>query len=62
MDNIQKIYAGYGQTPDQQKITFEGNAYLKKNFPNLDYITTARVTEPAGPPPAAKKAPAATKK
>ena len=33
-----KIYAGYGQTPEQQLITLHGNAYLLENFPKLDFI------------------------
>lgn len=44
MDIVEKIYAGYGQTPDQQQITIQGNAYLLQNFPMLDYIQKAVVT------------------
>ena len=43
MANVDKIYAGYGETPDQGEIAAHGNAYLTKQFPKLDYIKTARV-------------------
>lgn len=39
MEVVDRIYAGYGERPDQGAITSEGNSYLKANFPNLDYIT-----------------------
>ncbi len=56
MDVVDKISGEYGESPDQEKITMEGQAYLKQNFPNLDYIRTARVvTAPA--PAAAPKSP-----
>jgi peptidyl-prolyl cis-trans isomerase A (cyclophilin A) len=43
MDNVDAIYSGDGQKPDQDSIKQKGNAYLEKEFPNLDYIKTARV-------------------
>jgi peptidyl-prolyl cis-trans isomerase A (cyclophilin A) len=56
MDVVDKIYPGYGERPDQQRITEEGKAYLDKNFPMLDSIKAARIL-PATPPaaPADKK-------
>jgi peptidyl-prolyl cis-trans isomerase A (cyclophilin A) len=43
MPAVGRIYAGYGERPDQTLIAAQGNAYLKKEFPRLDYIKTARV-------------------
>jgi len=51
MEVVDQLYADYGEGqpsgmgPDQERIEKEGNAYLAKNFPNLDYIKTARVVE-----------------
>jgi peptidyl-prolyl cis-trans isomerase A (cyclophilin A) len=43
MDVVESFYSGYGENPDQGMITSQGNAYLKRQFPNLDYIRTARI-------------------
>jgi peptidyl-prolyl cis-trans isomerase A (cyclophilin A) len=54
MDVVDKIYGEYGDLPqmgghgpDPGRIETEGNAYLKKDFPNLDYIKSATIV-PAG--------------
>jgi peptidyl-prolyl cis-trans isomerase A (cyclophilin A) len=49
MDVVDKINGEYGEGapsgsgPDQGRIQMEGNAYLKKDFPRLDYIKSATV-------------------
>jgi peptidyl-prolyl cis-trans isomerase A (cyclophilin A) len=43
MDVVDKITAQYGERPDQGAITAQGNAYLKSNFPNLDFIKKATI-------------------
>jgi len=45
MENVDQIYSGDGERPDQSRIESEGNAYLEKEFPRLDYIKTARIAE-----------------
>lgn len=46
---VDKIYSGYGEGaprgkgPDQGRIQAEGNAYLTKDFSNLDYVRTATI-------------------
>jgi peptidyl-prolyl cis-trans isomerase A (cyclophilin A) len=43
MDVVDKINAEHREKPDQASITSQGNAYLTKTFPTLDYIKTATV-------------------
>jgi len=45
MENVDQIYAGDGERPDQSRIGEEGNTYLITHFPNLDYIKTARIAQ-----------------
>ncbi len=42
-DVVKKINAEYREKPDQGQIRLYGNEYLKKNFPNLDYIKSAEI-------------------
>lgn len=49
MDIVDKLYSGYGEGapsgngPVQGKIQAEGNTYLNKDFPKLDYIKKATI-------------------
>lgn len=49
MDVVKKLNTEYGEGapngrgPNQGKVQMGGNAYLKKEFPNLDYIKSAEV-------------------
>jgi peptidyl-prolyl cis-trans isomerase A (cyclophilin A) len=51
MDVVDKIYDGYGEGaprgkgPDQGRTQGEGNAYLAKEFPRLDFIKTATIAK-----------------
>ena len=40
---VDSIYSGYEERPDQPRIDSEGNAYLTREFPNLDYIQKATI-------------------
>ena len=58
---VDKIFPGYGESPSQDQITDQGDAYIAANFPKIDKIKLARIL-PAAPPaahaPTGSKAPA----
>jgi len=45
MENVKKFYADYGPKAAhrQDSIYTKGNNFLKRNFPELDYITKAYI-------------------
>ena len=43
MDSVDRINSEYAEQPDQGALTNQGNLYLKRQFPNLDYVTKAVV-------------------
>jgi cyclophilin family peptidyl-prolyl cis-trans isomerase len=51
MDVVDKLYNGYGEGsprgkgPDQGRVQSEGNAYLAKDFPRLDFVKKATITK-----------------
>ncbi|MCA9595806.1 MAG: peptidylprolyl isomerase [Myxococcales bacterium] len=45
MDVVKSLYSGYGQTPDQASIQSQGNAYLEREYPKLDYVKSAEITK-----------------
>ena len=49
MSVVDKINAKHGEEPNQQQIQANGNRYLQKAFPDLDYIKKATI-EPAAAP------------
>ena len=55
MENVDKIYAGYGEQPSQDLITEQGDAYLTKNFHEMDKIKMARVLPAVAAHPVAHK-------
>ncbi len=46
MNVVNRLYAGYDDQPtnDQQQITSQGDAFLRKHFPKLDRIVSARIS------------------
>lgn len=51
MNMVEKLYDGYGEGapsgrgPEQGRAQMEGNAYLEKSFPKLDYVKTASIAK-----------------
>ena len=46
MEVVDRIYAGYGESPDQGLIESRGNEYLASQFPRLDSIARATIVTP----------------
>jgi hypothetical protein len=49
MNVVDSIYAGYGETL-QSRVAADGNVYLKRTFPRLDYTKSAKLVSPTSPP------------
>jgi len=43
MDVVDRLYSAYEERPEQPLIDEEGNTYLTREFPNLDYIQKAAI-------------------
>ena len=51
MDVVDKLFSPGETQPDQRRILREGNDYLQKEFPKLDFVKKATIV-PAAPAPA----------
>ncbi|HUG93196.1 MAG TPA: peptidylprolyl isomerase [Planctomycetaceae bacterium] len=57
MDVVDKLHSAYGDAPprgsgpDQARILAEGNEYLEREFPRLDYIEAVSIIEDGETPP-----------
>jgi peptidyl-prolyl cis-trans isomerase A (cyclophilin A) len=53
MARVDALYAGYGEGPprgkgpNQDRLAAQGNGYLEREFPKLDYVRTAKVVREA---------------
>ena len=43
LDVVEKINSQYGEKPNQGSIQSQGNAYLNKDFPKLDFVKKATI-------------------
>ncbi len=48
MEFVDAITSEYGEGPQQQVIEREGNVYLEREFPKLDYVKTATINTADG--------------
>ena len=55
MDVVDAINAQYREQPDQSLVQENGNAYLNKNFPKLDFIKKASIVKDEASPDAKAK-------
>jgi peptidyl-prolyl cis-trans isomerase A (cyclophilin A) len=52
MEVVDRLYAAYGEGaprgrgPDQGRMQAEGNAYLERDFPKLDFVKSATIVTP----------------
>lgn len=45
MDVVNAIHSSYGETPNQGQIQSQGNEYLTRSFPNLDFVKKAEIVK-----------------
>jgi peptidyl-prolyl cis-trans isomerase A (cyclophilin A) len=43
LEVVDRLYSGYEERPEQPLIDAEGNAYLTREFPNLDYVQKTEI-------------------
>ena len=51
MSVVDSLYDEYGNDPKYQLVATQGNRYLARMFPKLDYIETATIVAPSPPSP-----------
>lgn len=51
MNVVDSLYDEYGDDPKYQLVATQGNRYLARMFPKLDYIETATIVAPAATTP-----------
>jgi cyclophilin family peptidyl-prolyl cis-trans isomerase len=51
MSVVDSLYDGYGGDPKYQLVATQGNRYLARMFPKLDYIETATIVAPTAAKP-----------
>lgn len=49
MENIDALYSGYGEQPDQSMANARGNEYFNEFFPKLDVINKAEILSDESP-------------
>lgn len=57
MDVVDKIYHGYGEQPDQDKVGMRGKEYLEKEFPKTTFVKTTTLIVPPAAGAVSKPAP-----
>jgi len=57
MSVVDKINPKHGEDPDQGQMQANGNRYLQKAYPDLDFIKKATIEPAAAEKPAEKKQP-----
>ena len=45
MGVLNLLYGGYGEGPPQERVLKEGNAFLRAEYPNLDYVQSITLKE-----------------
>jgi hypothetical protein len=43
MEVVDRLHAGYGESPNQGQIQGRGNEYLDESFPELDRVIRATI-------------------
>ena len=55
---VDSIYSGYGERPNYHLLATLGNSYLRRMFPKIDYIKSAKIVSATSASPGERKGPA----